>query len=137
MGDQIQTSKDPESIKKAEAMLCQKKEIIWTSYEFLGSCFKESKESYGMAVQAQPDDYKMWVPIQKSEVFSDGIQESVERMKGQIKIQVKQIKMALLKKMKTALLKHIFDTHLKLNIIYLNYIPNALYFRSLIKVTLQ
>jgi len=31
-----------------------------------------------MAVQAQPDDYKMWVPIQKSEVFSDGIQESVE-----------------------------------------------------------
>merc|ERR1712108_43900 len=134
--DQIQTLKDPESIKKAEAMLCQKKEIIWTSYEFLGSCFKESKESYGMAVQAQPDDYKMWVPIQKSEVFSDGIQESVEsderpdKDSGKTKmtlLKVKQIKMALLKKMKMALLKHIFDTHLKLNIIDLNYIPNALY----------
>ena len=33
--DQIQTLKDPEAIKKAETMLCQKKEIIWTSYEYV------------------------------------------------------------------------------------------------------
>ena len=33
--DQIQTLKDPHAIKKAETMLCQKKEITWTSYEYV------------------------------------------------------------------------------------------------------
>ena len=33
--DQIQTLKDPHAIQKAETMLCQKKEITWTSYEYV------------------------------------------------------------------------------------------------------
>merc|ERR1712178_217333 len=78
--DQIQTLKDPHAIQKAETMLCQKKEITWTSYEFLGSCFKESNGGYDLDVKypVKESGY-FWQLTQISEAYSDESQESDER----------------------------------------------------------